>query len=146
MYKMTDVKQVCETVYGQDISERTWVRWRDKLSLPKHIRFCSIAEMELLLTLANMRRATPLKKVELESVVLAKTAVLKKIHREVAPSLIPTQCLGSNLPQIIKECTGKTVSIKTLYRWGKTYNYRFSTNIKYTKSEIEKWISISYKF
>ncbi|MBW4598006.1 MAG: hypothetical protein KME46_35175 [Brasilonema angustatum HA4187-MV1] len=146
MYKMIYVKQVCETIYGREIPERTWVRWKDKLTLPKHIRFCSQGEMEQLLTLANMRRTKPLSQLSLETVVLAKTEALKNLNREVLTPLIPSECLGKNLPQIIKECTGKTVSLKTLYRWGSTCNFRFSANTNYTRSEIEKWLSISYKF
>lgn len=146
MYKTTYVKQVCETIYGHSIPDRTWVRWRAKLNLPKHIRFYSQGEMEQLLTLANLRRTKPLTQLTLATVLAAKTEALNNLNREVTIPLIPTECFGKNLPQIIKECTGKTVSIKSLYRWGKTFNFRFGVNIIYVKSEIETWISIAYKF
>lgn len=143
---MTYVKQVCETIYGRNIPDRTWLRWKSKLSLDKHIRFCSQGQMEQLLTLANLRREKPLTQLTLETVVNAKTEALANLNREVAVPLIPTNCLGKDLPSIIKDCTGKTVSIKSLYRWGKEFNFRFGTNSKYIKSEIETWISISYKY
>ena len=143
-YKLTDIKQVCDVIYGRKINDRSWLRWKRKLCLPKSIREVSEPQMEQLLTLTNMKRATPYNEITLTKVVQTKADALKEFyqHRESYKLyLLPDVCKGDELPNIIYMVTGRKVTKRTLYRWGLRLNKPFSTNINYTKADVSQFIN-----
>jgi len=143
-YKLSEVKQVCEVIYGKPINERTWLRWKRKLCLPKSIRVVSDAQMEQLLTLANMKKTTPYDKITLAKVIKSKADTLKEFYENRESYklyLLPDECSGGELPNVIYMVTGRKVSQRTLYRWGIRLNRRFSTHTNYTKEEVSRFIS-----
>ncbi len=143
-YKLSEVKQVCEVIYGKPICERTWLRWKRKLCLPKSIREISESQMEQLLTLANMKKTTPFDKITLTKVIESKRDALNDFyhnHESYKLYLLPDVCSGGELTNIIYMVTGRKVNQRTLYRWGIRLNCRYSTHTNYTKDEVSKFIS-----
>lgn len=144
MYRTTEVKLVCQVVYGREIPERTWVRWREKLNLPKYLRYCSSGQMEQLISLANLRRTKPFDQITLKMIVQNKSEALRAYNNVSESMPLPSLCSGKELPNLLTSVLGESVSLKTLYRWSKQYDYVFSTNTNYTKKEIEQWIFIAH--
>jgi hypothetical protein len=143
-YKLSDVKQVCEAIYDRPIVDRTWRKWKASLSLPKYVKEISQAQMEQLLTLANLKRSKPYDKVTLTQVIKSKQATLKEFQEarnNYTLYLIPDECRGDSLPEVIRMVTGRQVSLKSLYRWGKMLNKHYSSNSNYTKDEVLLYIS-----
>jgi hypothetical protein len=145
-YKLTDVKMVCQAVYGREISDRTWRRWKERLGFTGYEREVSEAKMQQLLTLANMKRTAPLSKISLGKVLKNKEESLRKLQGLIDSALLPEYCLGENLPGLLEDLTGRKPSLKTLYRWGASNDFRFQANKKYSKHEVQKWVDISTEY
>jgi hypothetical protein len=143
-YKLMDIKQVCEVIYGRAIADRTWRKWKSKLGFNPYEKEVSEDKMTQLLTLANMKREKPYNPVTLMEVVKAKQKTLEEF-RDTRYSyrlyLLPDECKGDDLQDIFKMVTGRFVAERTLYRWGELLNIPYSPNRKYGKDEVKQYIS-----
>lgn len=143
LYKLADVKKVCDVIYGKEIDRNTWSRWKRKLLIPKSSREVDLQRLEQIITLTNIKRARPYFNPDLYEIVKMKTEALKEFHDTKYTYqlyLLPDRCRGSEIGNILKMLTGRLISNKSLYRWGEETGIKFSTNNTYTKDEILKII------
>lgn len=142
-YKLTDVKQVCEVIYGKPIQLRTWRKWKNKLGFPPYIKVVDENMLTQLLTLANMKREKPFDKIKLTDVIKAKQTVLedfKNTRYSYRLFLIPDECKGRDIQGIIKMVTGRLVSRPSLYRWGEINCIPYNPDKNYKKDEVMRFI------
>ena len=143
-YKLTKVKTVCEGIYGQKLSDRTWRKWRSQLGFDGYVKEISEAKMEQLLIYSYLKRIRPYDKITLLEIMEARADVLQCLRECCTthkPHIIPDQCRGTGILGLIEMVTGRSVSLATLYRWGEELGCKFSINAIYKKIEIESFIS-----
>lgn len=145
MYKLTDVKAVCEAIYGKKLKKRAWIYWKRKVLIQSHAREIDSNQLGRLITLANLKRKQPYKEFSIEYIIEQKETALKEFYAKkyiYQEYLLPDECNGSNLLGVINLTTGRDVSTKTLYRIGKRLNIPYSLNRIYKKNEMLAYISV----
>lgn len=143
-YKLSDIKKVCETIYGRPIGDSTWRRWKQKLQFTPYETSVSESKMEQLLTLANMKRKNPYQQIILSEVIKQKTDTLKtfsQTEQDYKLYLVPETCKGKEIRDVIYMVTGRKLHRNSLYRYGLKVQIPFSANRKYRKDEVCKMIS-----
>lgn len=146
-YRLTDVRIVCEAIYKQKISDRTWRRWKAILVIDKYSKFISEQKLEQILTLANVKRSQPYDKVTLSDIVKSKLKTLidfQETRNNYTNFLLPDVCKGIEIPDVIKLVTGRKLSKKTLYRKSINFSKPYSTNKNYSKNELQEYISLGF--
>jgi hypothetical protein len=146
-YKLSDVRQVCEVIYGRKIVDRTWRKWKFSLAIGGYLKEISQANMEQLITLANLKRSRPYDKIRLSEVIESKQATLQELQNtrnNYLLFLLPDECKGSTIPEIIYMVTGRKISQKTLYRWGVILNEQYKVNKNYKKDVLLTFISQAF--
>lgn len=144
-YPLEWVKMAAEQVYGVGVADRTWRKWLRICRIQAWSRNATIHEATLLLTLAYLKKAHPRKAigyVHVKQQLKAAPISPYQLHEQIDEAFF-SQATGRDLPNLIRQVTKKTVSIRTLYRWADKYKLRFGLRESIPRPEIQKWIDIA---
>lgn len=154
VFKTEIIRRVCVEIYGREFCDKTWERWRKACRINLDKKEYSQTEWAKLIALAKLKRENPFGKFEMKhlyaeiSKLQTQRATIDQIRR-IACQVIPDRCYGSQLTTIILQATGRKVSEKTLYRWGKEegqkHGITFGTGREYVAREINWWIKQARK-
>lgn len=138
------VLQACVAVYGKPLRERAWRNWKRTCEVKRHASECSQEQAAYLLTLAHIKRYKPRARIDLLQVkmTIAKQgqpieAIASKIHENFY-----LDAFGRDLPEIVRQVTGRTISMRHLYRLAEKHKLRLRAGEKIPRAEIQKWIDI----
>lgn len=140
-YKLSDVKLVCDAIYGRTINPRTWIRWKKQAGINVDCR-CKIInyeELGRLITLAALKKKQPTKDFRLTEIIQAKQNVLDEYYANkynYQKFLVPNSCKGCELLGVLNIATGRDISLRSLYRLGKKANIAVHLNNSYSKDEV----------
>jgi len=138
------VHQACVAVYGKPLRERAWRTWKRTCEVKRHASVCSQEEAAYLLTLAHIKRYKPRARIDLLQVKMAIAkqgqpieAIASKIHENFY-----LDASGRDLPEIIRQVTGRTISMRHLYRLAEKHKLRLRAGEKIPRAEIQQWVDI----
>ena len=138
-YPIHTVKRACDTVFLRPINPRTFRNWKRKLGLKPYAEKLTELEAIHLLNLSYLTRISKTKRVTLGDVINF-TDKHQEVQQELKQELSKAvTCLGSELPKIIFDRTGRRVSARTLYRYADKAQLAFGLAKVYTQSEIKRW-------
>lgn len=143
------VKESCEAIAGKRIAERTWRDWLRICEVERHKREATPEQAAYLCALANLRRDRPRAKITLSHIKIKLTQwqLPMEAIADRCYECFYTQATGRDLPTIIRQVTGRTVSTRTLYRWANEHGLAFGLSkkapVKIPRAEIQKWIDIA---
>lgn len=144
MYSIVNVKKICEVIYGKPILHRTWIRWKKASAIPARAKMIDEEAMGRIVTLTNMRLAHPKTKYKLTEILEEKKRVLAEFNKSrlsYQNFLIPDNCSGKEIPEIIELTTGRKLSRAALYRLGNRAKLQYSTTASYERNDVLKLIS-----
>lgn len=143
-YKLSDVKLVCEVIYGKPILHRTWIRWKKNNAISVRAKTITEDEMGRLITYTNMRLAHPKTKYKIAEIIDEKKRILAEFNKNrlsYQTFLIPEKCSGKQIPEIIRITTGRKLSRAALYRLGNRVKIQYSTTVNYKREDVLRLIS-----
>lgn len=141
-------RELCESMYGSPISDRTWRKWKEVIGVGKYDREVSKADSKFLLALAYLKRQDPYGRFTYNDAFRTMrrpdfTLALAATMSFVATRTIP----GRELPEFLHFQAGRKPPYSTLYFWGKRYpGLKFSKDRMYSPAELKRWIKIASKY
>ena len=144
MYKLKDVRTICEIYYGREISKRTWIYWKRLAKIDDYAREIDEQKAGHLLAVAILRKRSPNAKITFVDVFKTALSEIKEIalalrNGSAKTMVMAKSCPGNKLTDYIAGTTGRYVSERSLYRWGKIYGIVYGKNLIYQESELEIW-------
>lgn len=147
-YPVSRVKLVVEAILGKNISYPTWIRWQRFVGIPPRERFLTAFEAQCLFIYADLKKHQPrgcFSFFEVKKIVTGKKDEDFETQLRRA-AIVAFEIQGSDLPQIIKNRTGREVSLSTLYYWGnKSNSLKFGLYTVYDAKQIEIWCNLAIK-
>ena len=139
------IKTACEAIYGRAIADRTWRGWKRICEIDGYQREASATQAAHLCTLAKLKRDRPNIQIGLFQIRMEMTRLERPVEAIASQvyDCFYTKATGRDLPTIIRQVTGRTVSTRTLYRWAEKHNLRFRLSEKIPRQQIQKWIDLS---
>ena len=148
MYKLSDVKLACESWYGREVSKRTWIYWKQLAKVPEYAREVSEGKASHIFAVAILRKRFPNKKINFVDIFKTSRSEIQKIASELQKPVLkikPDSCRGIDLIEYLEEITGRVISEKTLYRWGKFYGVPYERHRIYESDQLNHWASVAKK-
>lgn len=143
-YFQKDVKKAADFIYGSVLSDRAWRKWKRLLYIPRGSKTVDYDEAVCLLTFAYLRKAHPrtnYKKPDIKKYILSSPYTPESL-KEKLDEAFKAKVLGKDLPVVIRQVTGRTVTLRTIYRWSKVYEMDFSASKVIPHQEVERWINL----
>lgn len=144
-YDIKAVKQAADYLYKSTISDRTWRKWKKHLYMPKNAKTVSYDHAVCLLVFALLRREHPRAKYRIKEIkdYLKEHPYTKEMLKEQMDEALKAEVLGKELPTVIRQVTGRNVTLRTIYRWSKVYKLDFAASKPIPPKEVQKWIDIA---
>lgn len=144
-YPLEWVKMAAEQVYGSCLSDRGWRKWLRICQVKQWSRTVETTQATWLLTLAYLKKLYPRKRLGLVHVKqqLKLSPYTPVQLQEQVDQAFYAQATGKDLPNLIRQVTGRTVTTRTLYRWADKYKLTFGVSKPIPRPEVQKWIDIA---
>ena len=142
MYKLSNIRCVCETYYGRAISDRTWLYWKSLANVEQYSREVPEQKASHIFAVAILRKRYPNKKINFVDVLKCALNEIPRIKEQLQNPKINLpldSCEGVNLPDYLEKVTGKLISEKTLYRWGTRYGIPYARHKIYKSNDLNQW-------
>jgi hypothetical protein len=138
------VRKSCSFQVGKDdIGHETWARWRSLCRVKEKAKKLTLRESFLLLACSDLHR---LKEPKINYVKIVNAANLRletdPQSVEQLKVLTASTVKGSELPKVLKDLTGRSVTTRTLYRWGKKYKHmpKFCLSTEYSPIQLRLFL------
>lgn len=144
-YPLEWVKMACDQVYGKNLSDRAWRKWLRICKVKAWSRSVEPEQATYLLTLAYLKKSHPRKAIGFVH-VKQQLKVMPCSHKQLQEQIdqaFYAQAKGRDLPNLIRQVTGRVVTVRTLYRWADKYKLQFGVSKPIPKPEVQKWIDIA---
>jgi hypothetical protein len=144
-YPLDWVRLAAHQVYGRPLGDRAWRKWLRVCQVPQWSREADTDQATLLLTLAYLKRQHPRKAIGIVHLKQQlKTGPVSEVWlKEQVEQAFYTQATGKDLPHLLRQVTGKRVTLRTLYRWARKHRLQFGASQPIPRSEIQRWIDIA---
>jgi hypothetical protein len=144
-YPMEWIKFGVDQFFGSEISPSGWRKWLRLIGVRPWKRTLSPQESIYLITYAHLRKKSPNKPIGLIAIKrhLQQIPYTPEMLAEQVEKGVFTPVTGRDMPTVIRQHTGKQVSLRTLYRWAEIHKLEFGVSKPMPKSEIQKWIDIA---
>jgi hypothetical protein len=144
-YEIKAVKQAADYLYKKTISDRTWRKWKKHLYIPKNAKTVIYDHAVCLLVFALLRREHPRTKYRITEIknYLEEHPYTKEMLKEQMDEALKAQIVGKQLPTLIRQVTGRNVTLRTIYRWSKAHKLDFAASKVIPHKEVQKWIDIA---
>lgn len=141
------IKTACEAIYGSAIGDRTWRGWKRICEIDRYVREVGATQAAYLCTLAKLKRDRPNVRIGLFQIRMELTKLNKPVEAIASQvyECFYTTATGRDLPTIIRQVSGRTVSTRTLYRWAEKHNLQFRLSEKIPIEQIQVWIDLGSK-
>lgn len=131
-------------IYGRNVSDSAFRRWLRVVGVKPWCRTLTPEQSIFVLTYAYLRKTIPNQpigivrvKQELKKVPYTPERLAEQIEEGMFCS-----ATGRDMPHIIRQHTGKSVSLRTLYRWAKQHDLEFGISRPIPKPELEEWFKL----
>lgn len=144
-YPLEWVKMAADQIYGSCLSDRAWRKWLRICKVKQWSRSVEMEQATYLLTLAYLKKSHPRKAIGFVHVKqqLKVTPYTHQQLQEQIDQAFYSQATGKDLPNLIRQVTGRVVTIRTLYRWADKYKLQFGAGKRIPKPEVQRWIDIA---
>jgi hypothetical protein len=144
-YPLEWVKMASDQVYGACLSERAWRKWLRICKVKQWSRVVGVEQATYLLTLAYLKKSHPRKAIGYVHVKqqLKLTPYTHQQLQEQIDQAFYAQATGRDLPNLIRQVTGRKVTIRTLYRWAEKHKLQFGVSKPIPHPEVQRWIDIA---
>lgn len=144
-YPLSWIRTAADQLYHRKVSDRAFRNWLRICKIQPWSRTVNKTQALHLLTMAYLKGQNP--KASIGWVRLRqhlKSAPIPEewLEIQVKQAMFAT-AKGRDLPQLIRQVTGRRVSIRTLYRWSKKYRLTFGVNEPIPKAELLQWFKIA---
>lgn len=139
------IKQAADQVYGKKIAHSTWRKWLRIFGVRSWERCLTSEQSVMLLTYAHLRKLHPNR----EMGVIAVKKYLQQLPnghqslKEQVDNALLMRVSGKELPHVIRQYTGKQVSLRTLYRWASKHQLDFAASKKIEPQQVTRWLEIA---
>ena len=144
-YPVHWVRLAANQIYGSDVASSTWRKWLRLFSVPRYERSLTPEQAIYLLAYADLRKNRPNKSlgvIDVKKHIARMPYSPEKLQEKVEQGLF-FNAKGKDLPDLIRQYTGKHIHIRTLYRWAKKYRLEFGASKRIGKLEIKRWIELA---
>ncbi len=144
-YPVQWIKLAADQTYGSEVASSTWRKWLRLFNVRAWDRHIKSEQAILLLTYAHLRRHNPNKGIGVIDVrnYLKTVPYSAKTLREQVEEALFIQATGRDMPTLIRQYTGKAVTLRTLYRWAKRHKLEFGASKPILKPELKRWLDIA---
>ena len=144
-YPLDYIKKAADFLYGSTVSDRAWRKWKRIFYVAAHQKNIDKDTAVMLLTLADLRLRNPRKKYTQVDVkhYLATANYNPNFLEETLDAALYSKVLGKQLPTLIRQVTGRKVTIRTIYRWSKSHRLEFKASKIIPRHEVEEWLKIA---
>ncbi|HEY9748374.1 MAG TPA: hypothetical protein V6C63_06840 [Allocoleopsis sp.] len=144
-YPLEWVKMAADQVYGSCLSERAWRKWLRICKVKPWSRSVGSEQATWLLTLAYLKKSYPRKSIGYVHVKqqLKSAPMPEYLLQEQIDNAFYAQATGKDLPDLIRQVTGRVVTLRTLYRWADKHKLQFGASKPIPKPEVQRWIDIA---
>jgi hypothetical protein len=139
------IKLAVDQVYGTEVASSTWRKWLRLFDVKPRSHYLTVEQSIFLLTYAHLRRYKPNKGlgvIDVKNHLKAYPYALKTFKEQVEQALF-IETKGRDMPTLIRQYTGKTVTLRTLYRWAKRHKLEFGVSKPILKPELKRWLDIA---
>lgn len=144
-YPVHWIRLAANQIYGSDVAYSTWRKWLRLFNVRPWVRDLTTEETVLILTYAHIRKFSPNKSVgviDVKKHLKQQPYPVEKLKEQIEEALF-IKATGRDLPILIRQYTGKNVTLRTLYRWAKKHQLDFGLNTPVCKLDLKKWLDIA---
>lgn len=144
LYPLEYIQRAATLIYGRNITSRTWRRWKRICKIGAHKRSVSYEQAVYVLTLAYLRRKYPRKLIsiiQIKDQLKEKPFTQEQLQEALNFDNVPV--LGKELPNYLRQRTGRQVTLRTLYRWAQNYRLEFGASRYIPAEELNRWVNLA---
>lgn len=139
------IKLAADQIIGKEVAPSTWRKWLRLFNVPAWERSLTTDQAILICTYAHLRKSKPNEQIGIIAVKhrLREVPLNAETLQEQIEQGLFINAKGKDLPRLIRQYTGKQVTLRTLYRWADKHKLEFGASKRLGRPEIKKWLELA---
>lgn len=144
-YQICNIRNAANQIYGKEISPSAWRKWLRLFDVPRWSRTLTAQQSLFILTYAHLRKQNKIVEIGKKKVIEEIKKIPKSPEKlyECVDETLFQYARGRDLPCVIRQVTGRQVSLRTVYRWAEAHKLKFGANTVIDSKDVQRLIDIA---